>query len=123
MNNNNLFQSSAIFGAGFWFLGAVFVQNTNHLFTPENQVFHLAAAPIVAKLSIVAMKKILDIKTKPDLFYSLSVASGVAFLLDGFVISFPSFRNMFYGTKGDFTLQAAWLIWGAGSIFFAAILD
>lgn len=40
-----------------------------------------------------------------------------------YLFSTPKLRNFFYGTAGDMTNQAGWLLWGAGNIFLFALLD
>lgn len=125
MNHTSYQTKSFLFGAGFWYAAAVAIKNTKHLnlFNDNNTLYHLVSAPLIAKLGIAAMKSIVGCKDKLELYHSIAISGATAFLLDGFVISLPSLRKFFYGTDGDFTLQAGWLFWGAGNLILVALLE
>jgi hypothetical protein len=128
MNKNGIesYQSKAfLFGAGFWYLAAVGIKNTKELnvFGNDKTIYHLISAPLIAKLGIFAMKKLVSCKDQFELYHSVAISGATAFLLDGLVISLPSLRKIFYGTDGDFTLQAGWLFWGAGNLILCALLE
>lgn len=121
MNSPNEIFTSAAVGAGFWYAAALFIKHTRQykLFTPNNQVYMLAVTPIIAKLSMEVIHRIMGGIESPSVYlHRLAVLTASATLIDGLVISTPRLRELFYGTDGDFTLESAWLLWGIGNCFF-----
>lgn len=116
-------QSSAV-GAFFWFGFAVFLNSTRkyNLFHPDNKIIMLAAAPVMTKLCMPLAMRMLDSKSSLEFYEKMTIASAAATFIDGIVISFPSLRKICYGTDGDFTSEAAWIIWGVGNFCTFGIL-
>lgn len=115
---------SATVGAAFWFGFAVFIKSTRkyNLFSSKNQIYMLCAAPVMTKLSMPLVLRLLDSRSSSEFYEKVSIASAAATFIDGIVISVPSLRKLFYGTDGNFTLEAAWLLWGVGNFFTFSVL-
>ncbi|RHY26956.1 hypothetical protein DYB32_007141 [Aphanomyces invadans] len=116
---------SAVFGSAIWVVAALFVKWTRRVFFDSNApllyTLLLFAASIPVSFAIVQTARVaLGSLTKPNVLFSIVIATTVAGMLDG--AAMVLLPDALYGGAGDGLAKgAAWILWGVGWCLFWTI--